>query len=138
MTTMIGQAENVTSLARLEGERADMRRTRKLLTAGGVLGALAASSCCILPLVLFGLGVSGAWIGHLTRLAPYQPYFIAGTAGCLGLGYWLRYRRRKRACGEGEACGRPLPDRTVTIGLILATVLVAAVLALDLFAPLFL
>jgi mercuric ion transport protein len=138
MTTMIGQAETVTSLARLERERADMRRTQKLLTAGGVLGALAASSCCILPLVLFGLGVSGAWIGHLTRLAPYQPYFIAGTAGCLGLGHWLRYRRRKRACGEGEACGRPLPDRSVTIGLILATVLVAAVLALDLFAPLFL
>ena len=80
-----------------------MRRTQKLLTAGGVLGALAASSCCILPLVLFGLGVSGAWIGHLTRLAPYQPYFIAGTAGCLGLGYWLRYRRR-----EGLRRGRGL------------------------------
>ena len=114
-----------------------MQRAQRLLAAGGVLGALAASSCCILPLALFGLGVSGAWIGHLTRLAPYQPYFIAGTAGCLGLGYWLRYRTRKRACSEGEACGRPLPDRSVTIGLILATVLVAAALALDLLAPLF-
>jgi mercuric ion transport protein len=135
---MISQAENVTSLARPQAERANAQRTQKLLAAGGIFGALAASSCCILPLALFGLGVSGAWIGHLTRLAPYQPYFIAGTAGCLGLGYWLRYRRRKRACGEGEVCRRPLPDRSVTIGLILATVLVAAVLALDLFAPLFL
>ena len=97
-----------------------MQRTQKLLTAGGVLGALAASSCCILPLALFGLGVSGAWIGHLTRLAPYQPDFIAGTAGCLGFGYWLRYRSRRTACAEGEACARPLPNRSVTIGLILA------------------
>jgi mercuric ion transport protein len=135
---MIGQAENATSVARPETGRANMQRTQKLLTAGGVLGALAASSCCILPLALFGLGVSGAWIGHLTRLAPYQPYFIAGTAGCLGFGYWLRYRARKRACAEGEACARPLSDRSVTIGLILATVLVSAALALDLLAPLFL
>jgi len=31
--------------------------------------ALAAASCCILPPVLFGLGVSGAWIGTFTQLA---------------------------------------------------------------------
>ena len=39
--------------------------------AGGMLGALAASSCCILPLALFTLGISGAWIANLTALAPY-------------------------------------------------------------------
>src|SRR6266481_210174 len=47
-----------------------------LLAAGGVIGAIAASSCCILPLVLFTLGISGAWIGNLTALAPYQPIFL--------------------------------------------------------------
>ena len=57
--------------------------------AGGILGALAASSCCILPLALFMLGISGAWIGNLTALAPYQPIFSAATAGCLGVGYYL-------------------------------------------------
>ena len=84
---MISQAENATSLARPEAERANAQRTQKLLAAGGILGALAASSCCVLPLALFGLGVIGAWIGHLTRLAPYQPYFIAATVACLGAGY---------------------------------------------------
>ena len=54
------------------------------MAAGGLLGALAASSCCILPLTLFGLGMSGAWIGNFTQLAPYQPYFIAATIGFLG------------------------------------------------------
>src|SRR5262245_62879 len=107
---MIGQAENATNLGRPEPQRAGMQRAQKLLT---VVGALAASSFCVLPLALFGLGVSGAWIGHLTRLAPYQPYFIAGTAGCLGLGYWLRYRSRRKGCMEGEACRRPLPNRSV-------------------------
>ena len=115
-----------------------MRRAQKLLTAGGVLGAIAASSCCILPLALFGLGVSGAWIGNLTRLAPYQPYFIAATVVCLGAGYWLVHRSRKIACADGKACARPLPNRTVKTGLVLATLLVVGALALDFLAPLFL
>ena len=135
---MISQAENATSHALPEVEPAALRRAQKLLTAGGVLAALAASSCCILPLALFGLGVSGAWISHLTRLAPFQPYFIAGTVGCLGFGYCLRYRARKRACAEGRACAQPLPNRGVTAGMIVATVLVAGALALDLLAPLLL
>jgi mercuric ion transport protein len=135
---MASQAENQTRLARPQVAPASMQHRQKLLAAGGVLGALAASSCCILPLVLFGLGVSGAWIGNLTRLAPYQPYFIAATAACLGGGYWLRYRSRKIACADREVCARPLPNRIVTITLILATVLVIGALALDFLAPLFL
>jgi mercuric ion transport protein len=134
---MTSQAENETNLARPEARRAAVLRTQRLLTVGGVLATLAASSCCIVPLALFGLGVSGAWIGNLTQLAPYQPYFIAATAACLGGGYWLRYRSRKMACAEGEVCTRPLPNRLVRFGLILATVLVIGALVFDFLAPLF-
>ncbi len=116
---------------------ADNRR-QTLMAAGGLLGALAASSCCILPLALFGLGVSGAWIGNFTRLAPYQPYFLTATLAFLGYGYWLVYRSSTRACADGEACARPLPNRLVKTGLILATILVVAALALDFITPLFL
>ncbi len=108
------------------------------MAAGGLLGALAASSCCILPLVLFGLGVSGAWIGNFTRLAAYQPYFLAATLACLGYGYWLVFRSSKLACADGEACARPLPNRIVKASLIVATMLVIAALGLDFIAPLFL
>src|SRR5260370_27974011 len=117
---------------------ADNRRRESLVAAGGLLGAVAASSCCILPLVLFGLGVSGAWIGNFTRLAAYQPCFIAATLAFLGYGYWLVYRSSTRACADGEACARPLLNRIVKAGLILATILVAAALGLDFIAPLFL
>src|SRR6476619_218130 len=92
---------------------ADSRRRQWLIAAGGLLGALAASSCCILPLAVFGLGVSGAWIGNFTRLAPLQPYFIAATLAFLGYGYWLVYRSGARACADGGICGRPLPNRIV-------------------------
>lgn len=117
----------------------DNRRRQNLIAAGGLLGALAASSCCILPLVLFGLGISGAWIGNFTRLASYQPFFIAATFACLGYGYWLVYRSSRRACAANEAsCARPLQNRIVKTGLILATVLVIAALGFDFIAPLFL
>ena len=114
------------------------RRWQRLMAAGGLFGALAASSCCILPLALFGLGVSGAWIGNFTRLAAYQPYFLAATLAFLGYGYWLVYRSSRRACAGSEACARPLPNRIVKTSLILATILVAAALGLDFIAPLFL
>jgi mercuric ion transport protein len=115
----------------------DNRRRQSLMAAGGLLGALAASSCCILPLTLFGLGVSGAWIGNFTRLAPYQPCFIAATLAFLGYGYWLVYRSPARACAD-EGCARPLPNRIVKTSLILATILVVAALGLDFISPLFL
>jgi mercuric ion transport protein len=119
-------------------DNAGLQRRQKLMAVGGLLGALAASSCCILPLVLFSLGVSGAWIGNFTQLAPYQPYFIAATIACLGYGYWLVYRASKVVCADGEACARPMPNRLVRFGLILATVLVVAAIGFNLLAPLFL
>src|SRR5437899_5428246 len=114
-----------------ENQVTDVRRWQGLMAAGGLLGALAASSCCILPLVLFSLGVSGAWIGNFTRLAPYQPLFIAATIACLGYGYWLVYRSSKVVCADGEACARPLSNWLVQLGLIAATVLVVAAIGFD-------
>ncbi|MGH9811082.1 MAG: mercuric transporter MerT family protein [Terriglobia bacterium] len=107
----------------------------RLAAAGGIIGALAASSCCILPVALFSLGVSGAWIGNFTQLALYQPYFIAVTIGFIGAGYWLVYRSSKVACAEGEACARPLPNKFVKTALVAATVIVIAAWGFDYVAP---
>ena len=99
------------------------------LAAGGVLGALASSSCCILPVVLFSLGASGAWLGNLSALSPYQPIFVTITLGFLASGFWLAYRRPKAACGESAACGRPRSKGIVKAALWSATLLVVAALA---------
>lgn len=111
---------------------------QRLVAVGGILGALAASSCCIVPLVLFSLGIGGAWIGNLTALAPYKPLFVAGTTAVLGYGFYLVYWKPRRACADDGACARPLPSRLVQIALWVATVLVAAAFAFDYVAPLLL
>jgi mercuric ion transport protein len=91
-----------------------------------------------MPLVLFSLGVSGAWIGNLTRLAPYHPLIVGATVACLGYGYWLAYRAPRHACAEGQACARPLPNRLVRAALMVATIVVLVALAFDFLAPLLL
>ena len=115
----------------------DGRLQVRLIAAGGMLGALAASACCILPLVFVTVGISGAWIGNLTALAPYKPYFAAGALALVGYGYYLVYVRSKQACADGS-CSRPLPGRIVKLSLWIATVLVVVALAFDYVVPLLL
>ncbi|RWN03577.1 MAG: mercury transporter MerT [Mesorhizobium sp.] len=118
-------------------DRGEVQRQR-LVAVGGILGALAASSCCIVPLVLFSLGIGGAWIGNLTALAPYKPFFVTATAGILGYGFYLVYWKPRQACADEAACARPIPSRLVQFALWIATVLVSTAFAFDYVAPLLL
>jgi mercuric ion transport protein len=121
----------------MAGERGQMGRQR-LVAAGGILGALAASSCCIVPLILFSLGIGGAWIANLTALAPYKPLFVAGTAVILGYGYYLVYWKPRKVCADDAACARPIPHHFVKLSLWLAPILVAVAFSFDYIAPLLL
>ena len=78
---------------------------RGALFAGGVT-AILASTCCLGPLVLLTLGVSGAWIGNLTLLEPYRPIFI-GVALAATFFSWKRVYRSEAECKPGEVCALP-------------------------------
>lgn len=110
-------------------------RKRGLFAAGGVIGALLASTCCIGPLLLLSLGVSGAWIGTLTALAPYQPLFLLLTFGFLAAGFWTVYHKPKVACEEDSYCASPTSDRVLKIALWGATLLALAALSVNVLAP---
>lgn len=130
-----GTADTAPATTVLPASRQSDAARQRLAAVGGVLGALAASSCCIVPLVLFSVGIGGAWIGNLTALAPYKPFFVAGTMAVLGYGFYLVYWKPRRACADDAACARPIPNRLVQTALWIATVLVAAALAFDYVAP---
>lgn len=130
---MLERIETANTVHAADSPGREQAHTR-IVATGGILGALAASSCCILPLVLFSLGISGAWIGTLTALAPLKPYFLAGTFALLGYGYYLVYLKPKQACAGGS-CALPLPNRIVKLSLWIATVLSSAALAFDYVAP---
>jgi mercuric ion transport protein len=91
------------------------------LAAGALVSALAASTCCIVPLIFVSLGISGAWIGTLTTLAPYQPLFLAVSAICIAGGFWSAYRRR--ACPT-PTCGTPVSRGATMAALWVGTLIV--------------
>jgi mercuric ion transport protein len=107
------------------------------LAAGGLAGAILASSCCVLPLALVTLGVSGAWIGNFTALEPYKPIFIAVAAIFIGLGFWQVYLRPRPKCEAGSYCARPQSALITQIALWLAAALVIGAATIDWWAPLF-
>jgi mercuric ion transport protein len=112
---------------------AEERRMR-VAASGAVLGAILSSSCCIIPLALFLLGIGGSWIGTLASLAPYQPFFMVPTVAILASGFRHVYGRR-RACADGEVCARRLPGRMVEAALWSATVLVIAAFTFNWWGP---
>jgi len=59
---------------------------------GAVAAAVAASACCVLPLLLAVVGVGGAWVGSLTALEPYRPVFVALSVAALGFAVYREYR----------------------------------------------
>jgi len=118
------------------GSAMDQRTKKTMFASGGMLGALAMSSCCILPLVLFSLGVTGAWIGNLAALYPYKLYFLVPTAALLAGGFYTVYRKPKAAaCEEAGYCATPISDRINKSVLWGSSVLVLAALAFPYFAP---
>ncbi len=109
----------------------------RVAAAGSLIAAVLASSCCIGPLLLVTLGVSGAWIGNLTALEVYQPIFVLISLVFLAIGFWHVYFKPKRACSKGEACARPLSGHLVKTVLWTATALVVLAITVDYWAPLF-
>jgi mercuric ion transport protein len=108
------------------------------LATGGVVGAVLASSCCILPLALFLLGVSGAWISNLTALEPYQPLFIVITFGFIGSGFWVIYFKPKKSCADDSYCAKPESGKLLKSLLWTSTGLIAVALVFPYAAPLLL
>ncbi len=107
----------------------DSQATSNWMAAGGIVGAILASSCCILPLLFISMGIGGAWMGNLTAMAPYQPFFTAITFGFLGYGYYLVYFKAKADCNDGDVCANPISRRFVKGALFAATLLVLAAIA---------
>jgi len=99
------------------------------LVAGGV-AAILASACCVGPLVLLSVGISGAWIANLTALEPYRPIFI-GLAVLALVVAGRRIFRPSEVCKPGEVCAVP----KVRVAYKLAFWLIAALALLGFVFP---
>jgi mercuric ion transport protein len=98
------------------------KKTSSGLLAAGGMAAIVASSCCLGPLVLVLLGFSGAWIGNLTRMEPYRPWFLLLTIIALAFAA-RRIFRPVYECAPDEFCARPVSQDISKIAFGAVTVL---------------
>jgi mercuric ion transport protein len=113
----------------------DEKLAPKWLATGGILAALGATTCCVLPLALTLLGVSGAWMSNLRALSPYQPYFLALSGFAIGYGFYQVYWKPRKACAVGQACARPMGGNIVKTALWAGAVLVLITATFPLWFP---
>jgi len=97
-------------------------RAQNLSLAGALLSAVAASSCCLGPLLLAALGLGGA--GAFATLAAFRPYILGVTAALLAAGFYLTYRTPRAASGDACGCERRNTRRAGKVGLWIAAALV--------------
>lgn len=110
------------------------RITPRSALVAGLLAAVGASACCVLPLVLVTVGIGGAWVASLTALEPLQPLFVLATIAC----FVFAYRRLYRAeCAPGEACAVPPVQRRQRAIFWLAALAVAPVITFPWYAGIF-
>jgi mercuric ion transport protein len=69
----------------------------------GIGAAVAASACCIGPVVFTLLG-SGALSAASVRLVPYRPWLIGVTACLVGLAFYGAYRPASTECSADGTC----------------------------------
>lgn len=110
-------------------------KSRGALLVGG-LSAILASTCCLGPLVLITLGLSGAWIANLTVLEPYRPIFIGAALIALLLAGRFIWRPAV-ACTPGTVCAIPHVKTSYKLLFWAVTALVLVALVFPYVVPLF-
>jgi mercuric ion transport protein len=113
----------------------DAPRTGSVALVAAGAAALLASACCVAPLALVLLGISGAWIGQLATFEPYQPIFLAAAAGALFVAWQKIWRAPD--CTDGRVCATPAAKRVQKAIFLFVAALLVLVLGFPIAAPFF-
>jgi len=107
----------------------------KATLVAGLLAGLAASACCAGPFLLLMLGISGSWIGNLSALEAYRPFFMGLALVFLGLAFRRVYLIPK-ACNSDAVCATPQGKRSQQIIFWITTAIVILSIAFPWYGPL--
>ncbi len=103
--------------------------TSKWLAGAGLvagLGAVIASSCCVLPLGLAAIGAGAGVFGVLNEVAAWRVPLLTVSALAVAGGWGAWWMKRSEACATGPHCATPARTQSTTLLLMLASVIVIA------------
>ncbi|MBI3449689.1 MAG: mercury transporter MerT [Acidobacteria bacterium] len=112
-----------------------MNASKEGLTLGGALAAaVAASACCIGPVLFVALGLGGA--SFAVAIAPYRGWLVSLTLLLLGTAFYQIYRKPDAEdCDEDGACRTASRTRGLKVLLWITSAIVVGVLAFPYYAP---
>lgn len=95
---------------------------------GALVTVVAGSLCCVLPLVLVSVGITGSWLGALQIFEPYRLALNAASVASLIVG-WSVYGWSRNACTTAGPCTSSARSRRMGIGLTVASIVVGLLIA---------
>lgn len=101
-----------------------------------IVSAIVASTCCVIPLLLVLVGITGAWMVNLTALKPLTPFFTAIAIAAIAWAGYLIYRPSTPCATQDEAGCDTVRPSTRKIFFACA-VFIVLLLSFPLIAPLF-
>ena len=111
-----------------------MKANNKLIGAG-LLTAIAASLCCITPVLALVAGASGL-ASTFSWLEPFRPYFIGLTVFVLGFAWYQKLKPKKQTDCNCETDGKPkFIQSKKFLGIV--TIFAALMLAFPLYSNIF-
>lgn len=126
--TSVPMAETAEMAANTDSQGLSKGLKGKGTLIGGIIAGVAASTCCLGPLVLLALGISGSWIGNLSAMEPYRPIFIGITLVFLGLAFRKLYLE-PQACAVDAPCAQPANLRRQRITFWIVSVIVLIIMS---------
>jgi mercuric ion transport protein len=100
----------------------------------GVISALGASTCCVLPLVLVSIGMGGAWVAQVRELERFYYVFIGIAIAAFAFAFYRLYLR-PAPCAPDASCAPPTQRRRQRVAFWTTLVLAKAMLFFPIYAP---
>lgn len=115
--------QTLLSRGRFSAPQGMKRKKETLVLGASAVSALAASLCCIGPVMALALGLGG--FAGAAFFAKWRPLLLGITLLLLGLAWYLTCRKPKRVvCSETDACAAKMIPRLNKFILCVATALV--------------
>jgi len=111
-------------------------KTNNKLVGVGFLTAIAASLCCITPVLAIITGLSGSLASTFSWLDPFRPYFIGLTVLVFGFAWYQKLRPKNKMSCDCEESGKPKFIQSKFF-LAIMTVFTALIMAFPLYSTIF-
>lgn len=89
-----------------------------IISLGAMAAALLAATCCIGPVIFVLFGASFAFLGKLSFMEAFRPYFLALAGLMVGYSFWKLYLKKTDCACPADIRIRRISRLIFWVGLV--------------------